>query len=398
MKRALKDSDKPKLCFVVSAPMTAVAFLNGHIDYLSGEYEVTVVCNFDGTEKDISKNASLKNIRIARNISPISDLKAVYSLARFLKKGDFQITHSVTPKAGLTTALAGWLTRIPIRIHWFTGQVWVLRSGPFRALLKNIDRLIARLNTSLLVDSLSQRDFLIAEQVVNPLKARVLGAGSISGVDTERFRPNAELRRKTRDELQITDPSATIILFVGRFNHDKGIETVLKAFRRQTLKSNTYLLLVGVDEGNYLPRIPDLLGAAIEKFRYISFTSEPEKYMAAADIFLYPSLREGFGLSVIEAGASGLPAVASRIYGITDAIIDGETGFLTKAGDVEEVCDRLELLTGNQQLHENMGENARLNVLKLWQSSQLERALLEYYQVLRLPPVGTPRKSKGKIK
>jgi hypothetical protein len=76
---------RPRLCFVVSAPITAVSFLNGHIDYLSSDFEVTVVCNFDGTEKYISKNASLENIRIVRDVAPLSDLQAIYKLMRFLK-------------------------------------------------------------------------------------------------------------------------------------------------------------------------------------------------------------------------------------------------------------------------------------------------------------------------
>ena len=75
---------KPKLCFVVSSPITAAFFLNGHIDYLSSDFEVTVVCNFDGTELGISKNALLKNCQITRTLSPLSDFKAVYTLTRFL--------------------------------------------------------------------------------------------------------------------------------------------------------------------------------------------------------------------------------------------------------------------------------------------------------------------------
>jgi glycosyltransferase involved in cell wall biosynthesis len=372
---------KPRLCFVVSAPMTAVAFLNGHIDYLSSDYEITVVCNFDGTEKDISKNARLKNIRIARKISPISDLRAVYSLARFLKKGNFQIVHSVTPKAGLITAMAGWLAKTPIRIHWFTGQVWVLKYGIQRWLLKNLDRLIAKLNTSVLVDSPSQRDFLIEQGVISPEKSQVLGSGSIAGVDTDRFRPNPEVRVVTRAELGIEDPNAPIILFVGRLNHDKGIDTLLEAFSRQTIQQDSYLILVGPDEQNYLDRIPKVLGERLKNFRYIPFTTEPEKYMAASDIFCLPSLREGFGLAIIEAGSSGLPSVASKIYGITDSVREGETGLLIKPGSVDELIGGLTCLLKNPGFRLEMGANARKRVQNLWQIQLLQKSLSDYYSM-----------------
>jgi glycosyltransferase involved in cell wall biosynthesis len=371
---------KPGLCFVVSVPMTAVAFLNGHIDYLSSDYEITVVCNFDGDEKNISKNARLKNIRIARKISPISDLGAVYNLARFLKKGDFQIVHSVTPKAGLITALAGWFAKTPIKIHWFTGQVWVLKSGIQRLALKNLDRLVAKLDTSILVDSPSQRDFLIVQRVINPTKSQVLGSGSIAGVDTDRFRPNPKMRVTTRAELGISDPNALIILFLGRLTHDKGIDTLLQAFSSQTIQQDSYLLLVGSDEENYITRIPKALGERLENFRYIPFTTEPEKYMAASDIFCLPSLREGFGLVAIEAGSSGLASVASRIYGITDAIQDGETGILSSPGDVNALTKSLNQILENQELRISLGSAARERVKKNWTRSQLQQALKDHYK------------------
>ncbi len=361
--------------------MTAVAFLNGHIGYLSRDYEVTVVCNFDGTEKDISKNARLKNIRIARKISPISDLEAVYSLARFLKKGDFLVVHSVTPKAGLITALAGWFAKTPIRIHWFTGQVWVLKSGIQRWTLKSLDRLVAKLNTSLLVDSPSQRDFLVEQRVIKPAKAHVLGSGSIAGVDTERFRPNPEMRVATRAELGIEDPNAPIILFVGRLNHDKGIDTLLQAFSSQEIQHDSYLLLVGPDEGRYIPRIPELLGERRKYFRYVPFTTEPEKFMAASDIFCLPSLREGFGLAIIEAGSSGLPSVASRIYGITDSIKEGKTGLLTQSGSVDELIGGLNCLLKNPGSRLEMGTQARERVQNLWRIQLLQKSLSDYYSM-----------------
>ena len=373
---------KPELCFVVSAPMTAVAFLNGHIDYLSSDYEITVVCNFDGTEKDISKNASLKNIRIARKISPISDLRAVYSLARFLKKGNFQIVHSVTPKAGLITAMAGWLAKTPIRIHWFTGQVWVLKSGIQRWLLKNLDRLVAKLNTSVLVDSPSQRDFLIEQGVISPTKSQVLGSGSIAGVDTERFRPNPEVRVVTRAELGIEDPNATIILFVGRLNHDKGVDTLLQAFSSQTIQQNSYLLLVGPDEENYIPRIPELLGERQEYFRYVPFTAEPEKYMASSDIFCLPSLREGFGLSVIEASACGLPVIAANIYGVQDAVREAETGVLIDATTATQLASTIRVFVDNPTGRTSMGLAGRIYVQRCFESTEVQRLLRDYYSEL----------------
>jgi glycosyltransferase involved in cell wall biosynthesis len=373
---------KQKLCFVVSAPMTAVAFLNGHIDYLSSDYEVAVVCNFDGTEKDISKNALLKNIRIAREISPFSDLKAVYTLTRFLKKENFQIVHSVTPKAGLITALAGWLAKVPIRIHWFTGQVWVLKSGIVRWVFKSLDQLVARINTSVLVDSPSQRLFLIEQGVIQSAKSQVIGSGSIAGVDTEKFQPNLEMRTVTRAELGIGDPNLPIVLFMGRLNHDKGIDSLLEAFSNRAIFPDAFLLLVGPDEEDYLSRIPELLSERQEYFRHIPYTTEPEKYMAAADIFCLLSLREGFGLSVIEASSCALPVIASDIYGVQDAVKNGETGFLIDAADSTQIASAVRVLINDPKSQISMGVAGRIYVQQSFESAEIQRLLHGYYSRL----------------
>jgi glycosyltransferase involved in cell wall biosynthesis len=370
---------KPKLCFVVSAPITAVAFLNKHIDYLSSDYEVVVVCNFDGTERGISKNAQLKNIRIARKISPFSDLGAVYTLTRFLKIGNFQIVHSVTPKAGLITALASRLAKSPIRIHWFTGQVWAIKSGFQRWIFKNLDRLVAKLNTSSLVDSPSQLDFLVKQRVVSPVKSQVLGSGSVSGVDTQRFQPNPETRDATRAELRISDPNALLILFVGRLNHDKGIDTLLEVFASHVSQPKPILLLVGPDEENFIPRAQGLLGEQLKSFRHIPYTIHPEKYMAAADIFCLPSLREGFGSTVIEASASGLPVVASDIYGLQDAVRDRETGILVDARSATKLASAIRDLADNPTLRTSMGLAGRARAQRYFETTRLQELLRDYY-------------------
>jgi glycosyltransferase involved in cell wall biosynthesis len=170
-------------------------------------------------------------------------------------------------------------------------------------------------------------------------------------------------------------------LFVGRLNHDKGVDTLLQAFSSQTIQQNSYLLLVGPDEENYIARIPELLGERLENFRYIPFTTEPEKYMAASDIFCLPSLREGFGLAIIEAGSSGLPSVASRIYGITDSVKEGETGLLIKPGSVDELIGGLTYLLKNPGFRLEMGANARKRVQNLWQIQLLQKSLSDYYAI-----------------
>lgn len=376
-----RTTQKPvKLCYVVSSPKTAISFLNGHIDYLSKNFDITVACNFDGTECDVSPKASLVNINIRRRISLFSDAKATWCLYRLFRREKFDIVHSVTPKAGLVTALSSRIAMTPIRIHWYTGQVWVLSKGIRRSFLKNLDKLVGFLNTSLLVDSPSQRDFLVHQRVIKASKSQVLGSGSISGVDTAKFKPNTEVRTTIQHELDVGESTAQVIIYTGRLNHDKGMDVLLDVFSGGRLAGNPYLILVGADEGDYQLKFNELHETRRSRLRYIPHTSNPENYLAASDIFCLPSLREGFGLSVIEASAVELPVVASRIYGITDAVEDQVTGILTNPENAVELENALNAILLNPSKGKRMGEVGRGRVLQLWQAITIQHELESFYK------------------
>src|SRR5690606_34564479 len=120
---------------------------------------------------------------------PFVDLGCFARLTDLFRLEQFDLVLSLTPKGGLLAMLAGRISRTPVRVHIFTGQVWATRSGVLRAVLKAADRLIAACATRALVDSESQREFLIREGIIEASKVHVLANGSVSGVDLRRFRP-----------------------------------------------------------------------------------------------------------------------------------------------------------------------------------------------------------------
>lgn len=223
---------KKRICFVVAIPMTAAVFLKDHIRVLSEEYDVYLVGNIQS--EDEVKNLAITgwhSIEIERGISLTKDLKAVALLKSYFTEMKFDAVHSVTPKAGLVTALAGKLAGIKHRTHIFTGQVWATRTGAMRLLLKSIDKVIANCDNHILVDGKSQRAFLEKEGVLKPGKALVFCDGSIAGVNSERFVPDTETRKDEREKMGIKDDMLTYI-FLGRLNHDKGIGELYEAYNR----------------------------------------------------------------------------------------------------------------------------------------------------------------------
>ncbi len=375
---------KKKICFVVAIPVTAQAFLSDHIRALSEEYDVYLVANSE--LPDTMKGLPLSGyhiVKIERGISLWNDLKGVFALKRYFKDMHFDAVHSVTPKAGLLTALAGFIARVPDRIHIFTGQVWANKTGFSRWLLKFMDKIIARLNTHILVDGEGQRQYLIQNGVVSKEKSLVLGKGSISGVNLERFSPSAEIREGIRAELRIT-ADKVVFVFLGRLNHDKGLYELLPAFNRLAgERENVFLLLVGHDEENVAAHFSEYDNIIPGKnFCFYGLTNEPQRLLQAGDVFVLPTYREGFGSSVIEASAMGLPVICSDAYGVMDAMVDGVTGLRCKVGDEASLYNAMSAFVETPDLISRLGEAGRKRVQADFDGKEMSRLWVEFYREL----------------
>ena len=369
-----------KLCFVATIPAVVHSFMKGHIRASAEKWSVTIIAHPKDAVLLCDLDARFIPLAIQRKVSPWRDLLVLIQLMILFRRERFDLVHSIMPKTGLLTMLAGRLTGVPNRMHTFTGQVWATKRGWKRASLKIFDKLIVTFATRILVDSPSQRDFLIAEGVLPQGKGVVIGHGSICGVDEHRFRPDAQVSAAVRAELSIS-LEQTVILFLGRLNRDKGILDLATAFADiASHRADVVLVLVGAEENVSFASVQDICGVHRERLRRVSFTPSPERYMAVADIFCLPSYREGFGQVIIEAAASGVPTVASRIYGITDAVEDGKTGLLFPAGDVAALTKNLLMLIEDQALRHKMGEAARVRALELFASAKITRELVNLYE------------------
>lgn len=372
-------SRRPRILIVVAVPMTVKAFLLHYISTLAECYDVTIACSDEAfeLEKLLPAHVHYRPVDIARKMSPLADLVSLIKLVVLIRQGGFSLVHSVTPKAGLLSQLAAWVNRVPVRVHTFTGQVWVTRKGLGRRILKAVDCLMASCATDLLADSESQRQFLIANRVVATEKIRVLGNGSIAGVDSERFRPDPDLRREVRRALGCDD-AQTLGLFLGRLSREKGVLDLVSAFNQvATHFPRSTLLLVGPDEEGLAQELEALAGAN-GQVRLLGPTNAPERFMAAADFFCLPSYREGFGTVVIEAAACGLPAMVSEIYGLTDAVENEVSGVFHPPRDVGAIATLFSRYLGDPVWRSQLGTQARERALTLFSASTVAKIQLAY--------------------
>ncbi|MDT4836341.1 D-inositol-3-phosphate glycosyltransferase [compost metagenome] len=348
---------------------------------------VTVIASESGLSHEIPGTRYL-SIEIPRKISLLKDVKALFSLWLLFLREQFQVVHSTTPKAGLLCCIAGKLARVPVRLHTFTGQPWIGMVGIKRLVSKYSDKIIGAFSTHCYADSFSQRDFLVEAKIVGQKKISVLGAGSLAGIDLDRFDParfSAEDRLVLRETLGIPS-SATILLFVGRITEDKGIFELLDAFEHVNNRiGDVYLLLLGPSEISTDDLLDGCSERTQERITLLGFSDEPERYMSIADILVLPSYREGFGTVVIEAAAMGVPTIGSCIYGLSDAVVDGETGVLVPVKDVGELAHAIDWMSKNVPQRLDMGRKARSRVLEEFSSSRLSELLIsEYVRLLRV--------------
>ena len=371
-----------KICFVATIPAAVNSFLRDHIQAAGETYSVTVVCNSEDKYLLEGLDAKIVFLPIERKPSPIKDLLVLIQLVKLFRREKFDIVHSHLPKTGLLAMIAAWLACVPIRINTFHGEVWATQSGWRRRALKLCDQLVGLLATNILVVSPSQQAFLVKEGILPQGKAKVIGVGSICGVNPLRFHDDPDARLRIRNDLGIAH-EATVILFVGRLNREKGILDLAAAFDTIAKHySNVALLLVGAEEDIAFRQIQETCYAELDRLHYVSFTRTPEHYIAAADIFCLPSYREGLPMTILESAACGVPSVASRIYGITDAVEEGKTGLLFTAHDVSGLTQSLSTLIEDKSLRQQMGEAARLRVLDLFVSDKITADILAFYAKL----------------
>lgn len=369
------------VCFTATIVFPVKFHMAPHIKRISKNYSVTVISSdiHASLSNYFDSNIKLIDVNIARRPSIVLDLLALIKLIKICKDNRFRCLHSVTPKAGLLTMVAGFIAGTPIRIHTFTGQVWASKKGLARAFYKFMDWTTAFFSTQVLADSNSQREFLISNKVVASNKIIVLGRGSIVGVDGSRFRPDASRRADIRRSFGIGS-NDIVFIFVGRLAIDKGVADLLVAFNEVSQQClDTHLFIVGPDEAKFDDGIPSAYQNLLGRIHRVKFTENPEWYMAAADILCMPSYREGFGNVVIEGASVGLPSIVSRIYGLSDAVIEGETGIFHEAGNIPQLTKAMLDLYFNSSLRSKLGFNARKNAISNFSQEILTRELEALY-------------------
>ena len=369
---------KKKIIRVTTVPMSLNAFCNGMLTELSDKYEVVAISS---PGEDLELVASREGVRtialpMERQISIVKDVKSMVQMTKALLKEKPYMVHSMTPKAGLLTMIAGKLVGVPVRVHTFTGLVWPTSTGLKREILKLTDRLTCACATHVIPEGQGVKNDLINGRITNR-SLRVLGYGNVKGVDMEYFDRNRFANVK-KDDDKFT------FIFVGRIVGDKGVNELVEAFTQLHEKyENTKLVLVGPYENNLDP-VSELTQNRINANPDIDavgpkFGDDLLVEYVKADCHVLPSYREGFPNTPMEAGALGLPNIVTDINGAREIIVNEENGLVIPPKDSQALYEAMERMLTDDKLREKTEKNARKMIGDRFEKGFVRRCLYDFY-------------------
>lgn len=298
-------------------------------------------------------------------------------IARFMEENHIQIIHSHTPR----TIFSAWQVCKNIG---FTGNSRVKHLATKHLLTTPSDRKYG------LIFSLFDYLMLYPPDHLSPVSRR-MGETiySLPGISREKVTPipncipsdtyfHPELRLEAQQEFQVTDMDL-VIGFTGRVSRVKRLDILLQAVRNLSLTYPQIRLLIAGD-GELLKTLKakaESLGIS-GMVRWLGFTSDIPKVLAALDIYVQPSINEGLSLSILEAMSAGVPVIATRVGSADEIIKDKKTGILIPPKSISHMEDAIRWMIENPDLRIEMAKNAREHIE---QEYCVEKMVTQYYQI-----------------
>lgn len=361
-------------------------------------YDVyTISASGPEVEEVLKEGVKHLPVPFTRKITPLQDIRCLLKLIQIIREIKPDIIHTHTPKAGLLGMLAGWICRVPVRLHTVAGLPLMESVGIKRSLLESMEKLTYACAHKVYPNSAGLEKFVVRTLGVNPAKLKVIGKGSSNGIDTEFFKRTPQLEdlaRKFRNERNIKSTDL-VFSFVGRVVRDKGIVELVQAFKTLSTRSDEFhinkengprifLMLVGPFESDLDPLPEDIRKFIEEDPRVIlaGFQRDVRPWLIASDIFVFPSYREGFPNVVMQACLLGIPCIVSDINGCNEIISHGVTGLIVKPKEVGSLADSMMLLATDESKRKQFSFLAKTFVFDNFKREVVWEAIRREYESL----------------
>ncbi|HSB38404.1 MAG TPA: glycosyltransferase family 4 protein [Gaiellaceae bacterium] len=358
---------KPRLLVLITlselgGAQTAVSLL---LPGLVKQFEVTLAARGGGPLRAGAEAAGVPFVElrhVRRSINPWRDALALAELVRLCRRVRPDIVHAHSSKMGVLGRLAARLARVPVRVFTAHGWSFVAYTGLAGRLYLLVERLMRPLTSAVVCVSEASRAQGLVARACNPARTVVIH----NAVDVRSFGSRAEANGPVR------------VVSVGRFAYPKDFSTLLEALER--IGSDCRAALVG--EGPGLQEVTSGIVARglSGRVELLGARGDVAGVLAASDIFVLSSRSEGLPVSILEAMAAGLPVVATDVGGVTEAVVDGETGLVVPPADPEALAAALERLVVDGGLRRRLGAAGRARALRLFDVQRFRAAHLELYR------------------
>lgn len=370
-----------KICFCTTIPLTIRAFILKTAEYLHRhtDWDISFICSYDEAfAESLPDYLHYYPVDMKRGIS-FDGVKVIRQMEEIFKRERFDLVQYSTPNASLYASIAAKKAKIPVRLYCQWGMVFTGFSGTKRKLFKKEEKIVCKNSTWIEPDSKSNLEFARSEGLYTADKSSVVWNGSACGIDLDKFdiKQKEQFRRFIREKYNIPD-DAFVYIFVGRVKRDKGINELLEAYRKSSEKRPSYLFVLGrneIEEG--VDKALYDWSCSQENIIYTGEVSDVEKYLSASDCYILPSYREGFGMSVIEAQAMGVPVIITDIPGPVDGIKKDETGLIVPKQNADALADAMEKLYDDNELRERFGKAGHEHVKNNFDQQKFFERLVE---------------------
>ena len=381
-KEIMTQKYKKKVIRISTIPLSLDVLLQGQLRMLSEHYEIVGVSSPGADLEKVEQREGIRTVAVPmeRKIAPFKDLVSLIRLIRLIHREKPWMVHSITPKAGLLGMMAAWICRVPVRVHLFTGLVFPTTTGLKQKILIATDKLTCACATRVVPEGKGVKKDLEHYHITSkPLS--VIGNGNINGIDLENFARTPEVEEKAQ---AYRKEDTTTFCFVGRLVGDKGINELISAFTRlYQAYPHTRLLLVGPFEEKLDPVLPETKQAIDTHpgIEWMGWQEDIRPFLAASDVFVFPSYREGFPNVVIQASAMGLPCIATDINGCNEIIEEGVSGTLIPSQNQQALYEAMKRFL-DPSLRKTLSEQARPQIARRFERKALWKELLKFYRSL----------------
>ncbi|HEX9743261.1 MAG TPA: glycosyltransferase family 4 protein [Nitrospiraceae bacterium] len=289
---------------------------------------------------------------LVRAVRPLSDLRALLALAWLLRRMKPAIVHTHSSKAGILGRMAAWLAGVPVIIHSIHGFGFTrYQSVPVRRMLIALECVAARITTRFFAVSDANRQLGVELGLFPDHRCVVIR----SGVDVAAIRKLGVDTTAKKAELGL-EPGRPVVGMVAPMKPQKApLDFVRMAAKVAAKKPETQFLFVGDGELRGAMEAEIVRCELTKSFRLTGWRRDVPAIMRCLDVFVLTSLWEGLPRVYLEALASGVPVVGTRVDGAAEVVRDGINGYLFAPGDVQGMAERVLSLLANPTLAADMG-------------------------------------------